>query len=128
MLNTLYFYDLYEDPTSMYRASDEGMQAICDLYGVEYGAGKTYATLKDAYDSITGYNVTEAKEYFKKALTELEDAGLYKAGDPIKIRLGWKKGSLDSTDNQQVQLLQEIAQSTNDLSKAAQKGRFGLFK
>ena len=107
MLNTLYFYDLYEDPTSMYRASDEGMQAICDLYGVEYGAGKTYATLKDAYDSITGYNVTEAKEYFKKALAELEADGLYKAGDPIKIRLGWKKGSLDSTDNQQVQLLQD---------------------
>lgn len=107
MLNTLYFYNLYDDPTSMYRASDEGMQAICDLYHVEYGPGKTYATLKDAFDSITGYNVTEAKEYFTKALAELEADGLYKAGDPIKIRLGWKKGSLDSTDNQQVQLLQD---------------------
>ena len=35
---------------------------------------------------------------------------------------------LEEQSNEQVQLLQEIAQSTNDLSKAAQKGRFGLFK
>ncbi|MBO7623543.1 MAG: hypothetical protein J6S64_05860, partial [Bacteroidales bacterium] len=107
LLNNLYFYNIYKDPTSMYRASDEAMQAICDLYEVEYGAGKAYATLKDAYNSITGYNLTLAKEYFTKAFEELVADGLYKEGDPIKIRLGYKKGALDSTDTKQVQLIQD---------------------
>lgn len=107
LLNNLYFYNIYKDPTSMYRASDEAMQAICDLYEVEYGTGKAYATLKEAYDSITGYNLTQAREYFTKAFQELVAADLYTEGDPIKIRLGYKKGALDSTDTQQVQLIQD---------------------
>lgn len=119
LLNNLYFYNIYKDPTSMYRASDEAMQAICDLYEVEYGAGKAYATLKEAYDSITGYNLTQAKEYFTKACQELVADGLYTEGDPIKIRLGYKKGALDSTDTQQVQLIQDY------LNKAFEGTGFG---
>ena len=105
MINSLYFYDVYEDPTSIYRNTDEAMQAICNLFGVEYGSGTPYATLKDAYDSINGYNLTEAKELMKQACDELVAEGLYKAGDPIVIRMGYKAGALDSTDNQQVSLL-----------------------
>lgn len=105
MINSLYFYDVYEDPTSIYRNTDEAMQAVCNLYGVEYGANTPYATLKDAYDSVNGYNLTEAKELMKTACDELVAAGLYKAGDPIVIRMGYKTGTLDSTDNQQVSLL-----------------------
>ena len=36
-MNDLYFYDVYNDPNSRYRDTDEAMQAICDLYGVKYG-------------------------------------------------------------------------------------------
>ena len=81
------------------------MQAIVNLYGVEYGEGKTYATLKEAYNSINGYNLTEAKALMKTACDELVAAGLYKAGDPIVIRIGYKKGAFDSTDNQQIALM-----------------------
>ena len=102
LMNTLYFYDVYNDPTSSYRGSDEAMQAVCDLYGVEYGDGKAYATLKEAYDSINGYNLTEAKNLMKTACDELVAAGLYKAGDEIKIRIGYKKGALDSADQNQI--------------------------
>lgn len=102
LMNTLYFYDVYNDPTSSYRGSDEAMQAVCDLYGVEYGEGKAYATLKEAYDSINGYNLTEAKNLMKTACDELVAAGLYKAGDEIKIRIGYKKGALDSADQNQI--------------------------
>jgi len=105
ILNSLYFYDVYNDPTSSYRNSDEAMQAIVNLYGVEYGDGKTYATLKEAYQSINGYNLTEAKALMKTACDELVAEGVYKAGDPIVIRIGYKKGSFDSTDNQQIALL-----------------------
>lgn len=105
MLNSLYMYNAYEDPTSSYRNSDEAMQAICNLYGVEYGEGTPYATLKDAYDSINGYNLTEAKALMKQACDELVAEGLYTAGEPIVIRIGWAKGSMGTADNQQVTLL-----------------------
>ncbi|MBR0136954.1 MAG: hypothetical protein IJM15_00885 [Erysipelotrichaceae bacterium] len=108
LLNNLYFYNIYEDPTSSYRNSDEAMTAICRLYGVEYGDGKAYATLKEAYQSINGYNLTLAKELMKTACDELVAAGLYTAGEPIVIRIAYKKGSADSSDNQQVALFNEF--------------------
>ena len=43
ILNSLYYYNIFEDPSSSYRSSDEAMQAICDLYGVEYGVRATQA-------------------------------------------------------------------------------------
>lgn len=96
LMNNLYFYNVYEDPNSSYRSSEPAMKAICELYGVEYGAGKAYATLKDAYKSINGFNLTEAKKLMKTACDELVAAGLYTAGADIKIRIGWMKGALDT--------------------------------
>ena len=108
ILNSLYYYNIFEDPSSSYRSSDEAMQAICDMYGVEFGEGTPYATLKDAYDSINGYNLTEAKELFTQACQELVDAGLYNEGDPIYIRIGYKKGPIDSAEQKQVTVLNEM--------------------
>lgn len=105
LMNNLYYYDVYNDPTSSYRGSDEAMQAVCNLYGVKYGEGTPYATLKDAYDSITGYNLTEAKELFTTACKELVEAGLYTEGADINIRIAWKKGAIESTDNKQCEIL-----------------------
>ena len=105
IMNNLYFYDVYNDPNSSYRNSDDAMQAIVNLYGVEYGEGTPYATLRDAYLSINGYNLTEAKALMATACTELVEAGLYVAGDPIVIRIGWAKGAIDSAANQQVALI-----------------------
>ena len=99
MLNSLYYYDVYNDPTSSYRNSEEAMTAIVNLYEVKYGEGTPYATLKDAYQSINGYNITEAQLLFKQACEELVAEGLYTAGEPIKIRVGFKKGALESSDN-----------------------------
>ena len=106
IMNTLYFYDVYNDPTSSYRNSDPAMQAICNLYGVEYGEGTPYATLRDAYKSINGYNLTEAKNLMTTACAELVEAGLYTEGEPIVIRIGWAKGAIDSSASQQVTLMQ----------------------
>ena len=107
LMNTLYHYDIYNDPYSSYRSSEDAMQAICNLYGVEYGEGTPYATLKDAYQSINGYNLTEAQLLFKQACQELVDAGLYTAGDSIHIRLGWAKGALQASDTKIVEILQK---------------------
>ena len=119
LMNSLYFYDIYNDPESSYRNSDEAMQAICNLYGVEYGEGKAYGTLKEAYQSINGYNLTEAKTLMATACTELVDAGLYTAGDPIVIRIGWAKGALTSADNQQLALVNKY------INAAAEGSGFG---
>ena len=113
LMNSLYYYDIYDDdkedgvegPNTNYRLTDEAMQAIVNLYGVEYGPGKAYATLKEAHDSITGYNLTEAKALMKTACDELVAAGLYTAGAPITVKIGWAKGALTSDDNAQVALM-----------------------
>ena len=107
MLNSLYMYDAYNDPTSSYRNSDAAKQAIVNFYGVEYGEGTPYADLNAAHDSINGYNLTEAQALMKTACAELVAAGLYKEGDPIHIRIGWAKGALGSPDNQQASLIEK---------------------
>ncbi len=105
LLNGLYYYDVYNDPTSSYRQTEEAMKAIVNLYGVEYGEGKAYKTLKEAHDSITGYNLDEAKKLMKTACDELVAEGLYTKGGEIKIRIGWAKGALTPDDNAQVALM-----------------------
>ncbi len=119
LMNTVYYYDFYNNPSSMYRSSEPAMKAICDLYGVEYGEGTPYATLADAYKSINGYNLTEAQELMATACKELVDAGLYTAGDDITIRVAYKKGALDSTDNKQLELMNKY------INAAAEGSGFG---
>ena len=118
-MNNLYFYDVYNDPNSSYRGSDEAMQAICNVYGVEYGDGTPYKTLKEAYDSINGYNLTEAQALMKQACEELVADGLYTEGDPIHIRVGYKAGALDSADNNQIELINKY------INAAAEGSGFG---
>ncbi len=97
LLNKLYFYDIYNDPSSSYRNSEPAMREICRLYGVEYS--------REAYNAITGYNPTQAGALMKKACDELVRDGLYTCGEDIVIRIGWAKGALSSDDNKQVSML-----------------------
>ena len=106
LMNHLYHYDIFNDPASSYRKSEEAMKAIVNLYGVEYGAGKLYPTLEAAHASITGFNGTEANLLFKQAYNELVEAGLYNGGD-IKIQIGWAKGGLQQEDNDQCDIIEE---------------------
>ena len=119
LLNSLYFYDVYNDPTSSYRNSEEAMQALCNFYDVQYGEGTPYADLKAAHDSINGYNLTMAQELMKKACEELVAEGLYTEGEDIVIRIGWAKGALTSSDNQQITLMNEY------INEAAEGSGFG---
>lgn len=119
LMNNLYFYDIYNDPTSSYRGSEEAMQAVCRLYNVEYGEGKAYATLREAYESISGYNLTEAKLLMKSACDELTAGGLYQPGQDIVIRIGWSKAALQSSDNNQIALMNKY------INAAAEDSGFG---
>ena len=106
LLNDLYHYDIYNDPSSSYRRSDEAMKAIVDLYGITYGEGTNYATLEEAYKSVTGYNLAEAKSLMAQAYAELTEAGIYEGGE-IVIRIGYAKGALTSDDQAQVALMNQ---------------------
>ena len=102
LMNSLYYYDVYNDPTSTYRSTAQAKQAMVDLYGLTYADGQVYSDLEEAYASITGYNLTEAKKLMKTACTELVEAGLYTAGEEIKIRIAYSGGPLDSSNHNQV--------------------------
>ncbi len=127
LMNSLYYYDIYDDdkedgidgPNTNYRNTEEAMKAIVNLYGVEYGEGKAYATLKEAHDSITGYNLTEAKKLMKEACDKLVADGIYTAGSEIKIRIGWAKGALTADDNKQLALMNKY------INAAAEGSGFG---
>ncbi len=106
LINSLYYYDVFNDPESIYRNTPQAMQAICNVYGVEYGQGKQYATLEEAYKSITGYNLTEARALMKEAHDELVAAGLYTSGD-IKFTVAYMKGELTATERTQVAKIEE---------------------
>ena len=107
LLNTLYYYDIENDPQSIYRTSEWGMKAVVDMYGIEYGAGKPYATLKDAFNAATGYDLAKAKELMKKAHDALVADGTYVSGQPIKIQVAWAKAALSSDDQKQELLLNQ---------------------
>lgn len=85
LFNSLYYYDVENNPDSVYRNSDAGMAAVCNIYDVTYGEGGEYATLEEAYASITGYDVAAAKEHFQAAAAAAIADGNYTAGQAINI-------------------------------------------
>lgn len=119
LMSDVYYYDIFNDINSVYRKTDVAMQAIVNMYGIEYGEGTAYPDLKTAYESITGYNLTEAKALMKKACEELVAAGLYTAGQEIKIQMAWAAGAISSDDNKQITLI------NNYINAAAEGSGFG---
>ncbi len=73
-----------------YRSNEMAKQVLADFWGLsdDIGAGKMYETVDDAIDSITGYNLDMAKEYFNKAYDIAIADGLMKEGDKISIKIG----------------------------------------
>lgn len=88
------YYDVINNPGESYRISKAGMKALCRLYGLSYGKNAQYLTLEDAYSSITGVNMEQAKALMQLACNKLAIAGLYKAGEKIVIPVAWSAGSV----------------------------------
>ena len=119
LISGVYYYDIYNDPSSVYRDTREAMEAVCKLYGVNWGEGTEYQTVKDAYRAINGYNLRLAKELMRRACDELVAEGLYRRGEEVKISMAWSKGSLGADDNKQITLLGEF------INAAAEGSGFG---
>lgn len=88
MFSDLIIYD--PDNGSTYRSTDEAKKVLVEFWGLadEIGTGKMYATMDDAIASITGYNLSMAKEYFDKAYDLAIEQGLMSENDTIEIKIG----------------------------------------
>ncbi len=68
-----YIYDL--ETGAKYRDTPQAKKVLCELYGVDYTAAPFNGDLDAAVASITGQNVTEAKELFTQAFHDAIAAG-----------------------------------------------------
>ena len=88
----LYGGQIVADPEEgvFYRTTDVAKQVVVDFWGLkdEIGEGKLYQTVDDAIDSITGYNLEMAREYFDKAYDEAISSGLMTEEDTVLIMVG----------------------------------------
>ena len=83
LLNEMYCYNPFTG--ELYRDSETAKKAIVDLYDIEYGEGKTYATLDDAYKAVTGYDPKKATELMKSAAATAVADGLWDGSSEIVL-------------------------------------------
>ncbi|NLW21226.1 MAG: hypothetical protein GXY84_07650 [Clostridiales bacterium] len=83
MLNYLYTYNPFTG--AIYRDSDPAKEALVNTYGVTFGEGKDYATLDEAYEAMTGYDMAKAQALMATAYDKAVDAGIYDGESEVKI-------------------------------------------
>lgn len=81
LLNYLYYYDIENNPESQYRTADVAMKAVLDLYGIEYDD----SNLEEKYNSVTGYDVEQAKQLFQSVYEQAIADGNYTDGQEVHI-------------------------------------------
>ena len=88
----LYSGQIVSDPEAgeFYRTTEEAKDVIVNFWalGDEIGEGKLYADKDEAIDSLTGYNLAMAQEYFNKAYDIAIETGLMDEDDVIHIIVG----------------------------------------
>ncbi len=87
LINSLYMYDVENNPNSVYRNTIPAMETVCKLFNVEYGEGKQYATLEEAYKAVSGYDLTYARTLMQQAYEECVENGTYTPGQKISLDL-----------------------------------------
>ena len=70
LIGNNYIYD--PETGAKYRDTDQAKQALCDFYSVDVSK---FASLDDAVESITGYDVEAARELYTQAFNEAIEKG-----------------------------------------------------
>ncbi|MCM1560102.1 MAG: ABC transporter substrate-binding protein, partial [Butyrivibrio sp.] len=83
LFNSMHYYDV--ENGGAYRNTDEAKQVLCDVYAVDVN---NYASLDEAADAITGYNLEEARALLTKAYNDALAAGDIKEGDKVVLTFG----------------------------------------
>ena len=83
IFNSMHYYDVANG--GVYRNSDEAKQVLCDTYAIDVSK---FASLDDAVDSITGYNLEEAKKLVESAYQQALTDGEITATDKVVLTFG----------------------------------------
>lgn len=83
LYNSMHYYDV--ENGGVYRDTDEAKQVLCDVYAVDVN---NYASLDEAADSITGYNLEEARVLLTQAYNDALAAGDIKETDKVVLTFG----------------------------------------
>jgi len=86
IFNYMYQFFGSDGLSSSYRDSDAAKDALCRVYGLEYGKGKDFATLDEAYKAITGYNPTAAHQLLVEAIAEAKADGTWNGTDKVSLQ------------------------------------------
>ena len=88
----LYSGQIVSDPDAgeFYRTTEEAKDVIVNFWALneEIGEGKLYATKDEAIESLTGYNLAMAQDYFNKAYDIAIEQGLMDEDDVVTIIVG----------------------------------------
>lgn len=87
------YYVTETEKMGVYRDTEEAKKTLLDVYGVEYGSGKQYATVDEAYAAMTGFNLEMAKKLFDSAYDQAIEKGLMKPTDKVVLT---QLGSVDN--------------------------------
>ncbi len=85
LLNYQYCYDPFSG--ALYRDSEYAMQALVELFGIEYGEGKDFEDLEEAYYAITGYDLDAAKVLMQAAYDKAVAAGIYDGKSKVVLEM-----------------------------------------
>jgi ABC-type transport system substrate-binding protein len=83
MLNYMYCYDPFTG--ALYRDSEAAKKALVELFDMTYGEGGDYATLDEAYDAMTGYNMEYAQQLMAVAADKAIEAGIWDGESAITL-------------------------------------------
>ncbi len=89
------------DAGTAYRTTDVSKNTLAQFWGLadEIGEGKMYPTVDDAIESITGYNLEQAKKLFDAAYDKAIADGLMDADDVVEIKVGTPNNTSDFYKN-----------------------------
>jgi len=83
LYNSMHYYDV--ENGGVFRNTDEAKRVLCNVYGVNVD---DYASLDEAVDAITGYNVPLAQELVEKAYAQAVEEGVADANTVFTISFG----------------------------------------
>ncbi len=83
LINELYCYNPFTG--AYYRQNDYAKAGLLKVFDVAYGEGADYATLDEAYEAMTGYDIPKAQELMKVAYDKAVEAKVYDGESPIEI-------------------------------------------
>ncbi len=83
LINELYCYNPFTG--AYYRQNDFAKAGLLKVFDVTYGEGGEYATLDEAYEAMTGYDMPKAQSLMKVAYDKAVAASIYDGTSPIEI-------------------------------------------